>query len=115
MYYKLCYRWCEMALLKKFDENGQEIGSDQVFVTEGDLLSFAKQYGGQWIDGYQAALEDIVNELFETVIFDKDHNLYNSPQVAGRRLQKFHTDKKCLLENLATAVPRIKKLLNHDL
>jgi hypothetical protein len=90
-----------MTILKKFDENGQEIGSEDVFITDSNLPDSIKQYGIDWTQGYTAAFSDIMKQITGMMTRTDEYGEWGvSDQVAGRRVKKFHRQKSLTLEKM---------------
>ncbi|OQP49065.1 hypothetical protein [Niastella populi] len=91
-----------MTLLKKFDENGQEIGSpEDVPINETNFQQYIEQYGKERAEGYKDAFADIMKEISGMMTgSDKFGEFANSRQVIGRKVQIFHNEKSLTLEKL---------------
>ena len=91
-----------MTLLKKFDENHQEISSDDVPIDESNFQQYIEQYGKERAEGYKDAFADIMKQITGMMTgFDGDVEHYNSRQVIGRKVEIFHKEKSLTLEKMA--------------
>jgi len=60
-----------MSLLKKFNETGQEIGSENVPLDNDNLTRYVEQYGQERAEGYQTGMSDILKRV-ELAITSRD-------------------------------------------
>lgn len=99
-----------MTLLKKFNEAGQEIGSDDVPIDETNFQKYIEQYGQERAEGYKDALTDMMKQIRNLVLFDDQYGedwLY-SDQVAGRKVKKYYDHRLKSFETMVAILSASK-------
>jgi len=56
----MCFYRCKMTILKRFNETGQEINSEDAPVTVLDIQQCLTEYGTDWVTGYRMGISDFL-------------------------------------------------------
>lgn len=107
-----------MSLIKKFNETGQEIGSENV--APDNFQQLVEQYGPEFAKGYAAAVTNLTNQLFDEVLMHpkrklhRGYNYFNSRQIMGRLVYEFYSKKLLPLCKVAEPLSPEPFDPNHD-
>ena len=100
-----------MSLLIKFNETGQEIGSEDVPLNDGNLQFYIEQYGKERAEGYHAGLSALLKETESILQFSRGSRLApHTPATIRREFESFYDEQMNFLNT-----PLAQQIKEHGL